>query len=76
MTDPKPHDPPPDDVNARPAQGGGAQEDPNDTPLEEKQGRLDRFRGTGVGVEDPNLVGDAGPYDVAPGDDPKTAPES
>ena len=31
---------------------------------------LDRFRGTGVGVEDPNIVGDAGPTDVAPGRDP------
>ena len=28
---------------------------------------LDRLRGTGVGVEDPNIVGDAGPVDVAPG---------
>jgi len=33
-------------------------------------GLLDRFRGTGVGVEDPNIVGDAGPTDVAPGRDP------
>ena len=31
---------------------------------------LDRLRGTGVGVEDPNIVGDAGPTDVAPGRDP------
>lgn len=38
--------------------------------IEEKQRLLDRFRGTGVGVEDPNIVGDAGPTDVPPGQDP------
>ena len=38
--------------------------------LEEKQSLLDRFRGTGVGVEDPNIVGDTGPTDVPPGQDP------
>jgi hypothetical protein len=32
---------------------------------------MDRLRGTGVGVEDPNIVGDAGPTDVAPGRDPQ-----
>jgi hypothetical protein len=31
---------------------------------------LDRMRGTGVGVEDPNIVGDVGPTDVPPGRDP------
>ena len=31
---------------------------------------VDRLRGTGVGVEDPNIIGDAGPTDVAPGRDP------
>lgn len=31
---------------------------------------LDRMRGTGVGVEDPNIVGDVGPVDVPPGRDP------
>ena len=30
---------------------------------------LDRLRDTGVGVEDPNIVGDVGPVDVAPGSD-------
>ena len=30
---------------------------------------LERLRDTGVGVEDPNIVGDAGPVDVAPGSD-------
>ena len=33
-------------------------------------GLIDRLRGTGVGVEDPNIVGDVGPLDVAPGADP------
>ena len=33
------------------------------------EGLLDRMRDTGVGVEDPNIVGDAGPVDVAPGTD-------
>ena len=35
----------------------------------EDEGLLDRMRDTGVGVEDPNIVGDAGPVDVAPGSD-------
>jgi hypothetical protein len=30
---------------------------------------IDRLRGTGVGVEDPNIVGDVGPTDIPPGDD-------
>ncbi|HVL06906.1 MAG TPA: hypothetical protein VM388_13035, partial [Acidimicrobiales bacterium] len=28
-----------------------------------------RLRGTGVGVEDPNIVGDVGPTDIPPGRD-------
>ena len=35
----------------------------------EDESLLDRMRETGVGVEDPNIVGDAGPVDVAPGSD-------
>lgn len=31
---------------------------------------LERLRGTGVGMSDPNIIGDAGPTDVAPGHDP------
>jgi hypothetical protein len=31
---------------------------------------LDRMRGVGVGTEDPNIVGDAGPVDIPPGADP------
>jgi hypothetical protein len=30
---------------------------------------IDRMRESGVGTEDPNIVGDAGPVDVAPGSD-------
>ena len=41
-----------------------------DEGFEQKQSLLDRFRGTGVGVEDPNIVGNVGPTDVAPGQDP------
>jgi hypothetical protein len=31
---------------------------------------VERMRGTGVGTEDPNIVGDVGPTDVPPGRDP------
>ncbi|HYH51279.1 MAG TPA: hypothetical protein VEG38_17160 [Acidimicrobiia bacterium] len=34
------------------------------------QSVIERARGTGVGTEDPNIVGDAGPTDVPPGKDP------
>lgn len=39
-------------------------------PEDDEESLLDRMRGTGVGVEDPNIVGDAGPTDVPPGRDP------
>lgn len=39
---------------------------------DEHRGLMDRLRHSGVGVEDPNIVGDAGPTDVAPGHDPDT----
>jgi hypothetical protein len=32
---------------------------------------VERVRGTGVGTEDPNIVGDVGPTDVPPGRDPE-----
>jgi hypothetical protein len=35
---------------------------------------LERLRGSGVGTEDPNIVGDSGPTDVAPGADPPSPP--
>ena len=36
---------------------------------DEPDSLLDRLRGSGVGVEDPNIVGDVGPTDVPPGPD-------
>jgi hypothetical protein len=33
---------------------------------------VDKARGSGVGTEDPNIVGDAGPTDVPPGKDPES----
>jgi len=33
---------------------------------------IERLRGSGVGVEDPNIVGDVGPTDIPPGPDPDT----
>lgn len=44
-----------------------------DDPLEEKQETLDRLRGTGVGLEDPNIVGDTDEPDVAPDNDSSTS---
>ncbi len=35
---------------------------------------LDQLRDMPVGVNDPNIIGDAGPTDVPPGTDPPTAP--
>lgn len=43
-----------------------------DEPDSEHESLIDRLRGTGVGVEDPNIVGDAGPIDIPPGRDPGT----
>ena len=40
----------------------------SDEPVDEHL--LDRLRGGGVGTQDPNIVGDAGPTDVPPGADP------
>lgn len=37
---------------------------------DEDESLLDRMRDMGVGTEDPNIVGDAGPTDVPPGSDP------
>jgi hypothetical protein len=51
----------------------GMETDPLE-PDEEQPSRtetaVERMRGTGVGTEDPNIVGDAGPTDVPPGRDP------
>ena len=35
----------------------------------EDESLIDRLRGSGVGVEDPNIVGDVGPTDIPPGRD-------
>lgn len=35
---------------------------------------LDQLRDMPVGVNDPNIIGDAGPTDIPPGTDPPTAP--
>jgi len=52
----------PDPADVAAANDAVADEEPDDL--------LDRLRHTGVGVEDPNIVGNAGPTDVAPGRDP------
>ncbi|HEX3540657.1 MAG TPA: hypothetical protein VHT75_09465 [Acidimicrobiales bacterium] len=45
-------------------------EDPGAAAGGEEPSILERLRGSGVGTEDPNIIGDAGPTDVAPGRDP------
>lgn len=48
-----------------------ASEDLPDDALEEHdEGFMDKARHSGVGVEDPNIVGDVGPTDIPPGADP------
>ena len=37
---------------------------------------VDRLRESPVGVQDPNIVGDAGPLDIPPGTDPDTPTDS
>ena len=46
-------------------------QDVENAAIEIEEPTLDRMRGTGVGVEDPNIVGDVGPTDVPPGRDPE-----
>jgi hypothetical protein len=38
--------------------------------VDDEESFADRARHSGVGVEDPNIVGDVGPTDVPPGTDP------
>jgi hypothetical protein len=40
---------------------------------EDHEGILDRLRHSGAGTTDPNIVGDAGPFDQPPGADPESA---
>lgn len=49
-----------------------AGEDVPDEILEQDggEGLADKVRHSGVGVEDPNIVGDVGPTDIPPGTDP------
>jgi hypothetical protein len=49
-------------------------DDPTAEPPEHDHSLISRLRGTGVGMEDPNIIGDAGPTDVAPGQDPPLPP--
>jgi hypothetical protein len=43
-------------------------------PESATDGVLDKMRDTGVGTEDPNIVGDVGPTDIPPGADPPEEP--
>lgn len=43
-------------------------------PGEGEDSFLDRLRGTAVGTEDLNIVGDAGPTDIPPGIDGASSP--
>lgn len=54
----------PDEQLVGPGSGNG------DGDGDEDEGLLDRLRGSGVGTEDPNIVGDVGPTDIPPGADP------
>jgi hypothetical protein len=49
-------------------------EDVPDEVLEQERAEdpLDRLRHTGVGTDDPNIVGDVGPTDIPPGTDPES----
>ena len=43
-------------------------------PADAEDDTMDRLRDMPVGVNDPNIIGDAGPTDVPPGTDPPSAP--
>lgn len=47
-------------------------EDLPDDALDHEEHLTDRMRHSGVGVEDPNIVGDVGPTDIPPGADPES----
>jgi hypothetical protein len=44
--------------------------DDRDPPEHEHESLLDELREMPVGVNDPNIIGDAGPLDIPPGSDP------
>lgn len=56
-------------MSDRNASAAPSDEHPDDAGVDDSATLADRMRGAGVGVEDPNIVGDAGPTDVAPGRD-------
>ncbi|MDQ3573903.1 MAG: hypothetical protein M3404_03140 [Actinomycetota bacterium] len=45
----------------------------NDPPQPAEDDLLEQLRDMPVGVNDPNIIGDAGPTDVPPGTDPPSA---
>ena len=49
--------------------------DPPDDAGPTREGMIDRLRESGMGVNDPNIVGDAGPFDIPPGHDPDAPPD-
>lgn len=49
-------------------------DEPKDQRAERGHSLLNRLRKTGVGTEDPNIIGDADATDVAPGHDPDRPP--
>ena len=59
------------DATDLPSEQPAPSEDLPDEELERPDTLIDKMRHTGVGVEDPNIVGDVGPTDVAPGVDPE-----
>lgn len=54
-----------DDVNTQGGPGGGSEGDVGHAD----ESILDKLRGSPVGVNDPTVVGDAGPTDQPPGSD-------
>ncbi len=62
-----------DDADALPPEEPFPSEDLPDDALAHDDSLTDRMRHSGVGVEDPNIVGDVGPTDVPPGVDPDSA---
>jgi hypothetical protein len=44
--------------------------DTSDFPLDNDEDVLDRLRDAPTGTNDPNIVGNVGPTDVPPGEDP------
>ncbi len=50
-------------------------ENVSDEADERDDSLIGRMRHTGVGVEDPHIVGDVGPTDIPPGVDPDSAAE-